>query len=328
MKRTNTRRWDSAQPPKLNALTVAAIVGAAAVAGGIYSSSQQAGAAEDAANAQTASAASGIAEQHRQFDAVQKLLMPYANAGAGALTGQQDLIGLNGNGAQQTAIDALKNGPQFQSMLAAGNNNILQNASATGGLRGGNTQAAIAQFSPQLLNQIIDQQYTRLGGLTTLGQNSAAGVGNAGMATGNSVTNLLQQQGAAQAGNALAQGRAQAGVANSITSGIGAYAGMGGFGSFGGSSYSNSNAVNGSGVDPYGNLGGASTAGDFSDARLKTNIKRIGTSTKGAPLYEWEWKATGKKGRGVIAQEVAHVPGAVAQDPATGFLTVDYSKVL
>lgn len=314
-----------------------AAVAAATVVGGVVSSSQQAGAAEDASNAQSASAQAGIAQQNQQFEAVQKLLNPYVQAGYGGLSGQQDLLGLNGNSAQQTAINALQNSPQFTSLLAAGNNNILQNASATGGLRGGNTQAALAQFSPQLLNQIIGQQYSRLGGITSLGQNAAAGVGNAGMQTGNAVTNLLQQQGAAQAGNALAQGRAGAGVANSVTGGIGAFAGLGGFGQFGGSytspnmfgQYSNpSTGSGGVGVDPYGNLGGAGSAGDFSDARLKTKVRRIGTSTKGHALYDWEWKASGKKGRGVIAQEVSHVPGAVVEDPATGFLTVDYSKVL
>lgn len=325
MMRTDTRRFEAGVPAKLHTLHVAAIVGVATVAGGMYSASQQSGAAEDAANAQSASAAAGIAQQNKQFEAVQKLLNPYVQAGYGGLTGQQDLAGLNGNDAQGRAIAALQSSPQFTSLLQAGNDNILQNASATGGLRGGNTQAALAQFSPQLLNQIIDQQYSRLGGITSLGQNAAAGVGNAGMQTGNAVTNLLQQQGAAQAGNALAQGRAGAGMVNAVSSGLGAYAGYGGFG---GSSYGSQNATSGYGVDPYGNLGGSSTAGDFSDVRLKKNIKRIGTSTKGHALYDWEWKASGRKGRGVIAQEVAHVPGAVASDPCTGFLTVDYAKVL
>lgn len=235
MARINTRRFTGHEALKGRTLNVAAIIGGATLAAGIYSSSQQADAAGDASAAQVAASDRGIAEQRRQFDTVQKLLAPYVSAGPGALTGQQDLLGLNGNDAQGAAIAKLQGSPQFTSLLAAGNNNILQNASATGGLRGGNTQAALAQFSPQLLNQIIDQQYTRLGGLTTLGQNSAAGVGNAGMQTGNAVTNLLQQQGAAQAGNALAQGRQQAGVANAITGGIGAYAGLGGFGKIGGS---------------------------------------------------------------------------------------------
>ena len=77
---------------------------------------------------------------------------------------------------------------------------------------------------------MIDQQYARLGGITSMGQNSAAGVGNAGMQTGSNIAALLQQQGSAMAGAQIAQGQAQAQIGNSIAGGIGMYAGMGGFG--------------------------------------------------------------------------------------------------
>lgn len=196
--------------------------------GGLYSSRQQSKAAGRAADAQSAAAEAGIEEQRRQFDAIQKLLEPYVQAGTGALTGQQDLLGLNGQGAQGAAISALESSPQFTALTRQGEDAILANASATGGLRGGNTQAALAQFRPGLLAQLIEQQYGRLGGLTSVGQNAAAGVGNAGMATGNNVANLLQQQGAAQAGGYLAQGKAQAGYAGALTGAIGQYFGLGG----------------------------------------------------------------------------------------------------
>jgi len=153
----------------------------------------QANTAEDASAAQSESAQAGIDEQRRQFEAIQS-------------------------------------GPQFQAMTQQGENAILQNASATGGLRGGNVQGALAQFRPQLLNQLIEQQYGRLGGLTSIGQNAAAGVGNAGMATGNSITNLLAQQGAAQAGGALGQAAGFGNALGGIGQGVGLYSALGGFG--------------------------------------------------------------------------------------------------
>lgn len=198
-------------------------VAAAVVAAGVVGAAASSDASRKASNKQQNAANAGINQQNIQFEAVQKLLEPYVKAGTGALTGQQDLIGINGADAQSKAITALQGSPQFTSLLKAGNDNILANASATGGLRGGNTQGALAQFSPQLLNQIIDQQYARLGGLTSIGQNAAAGVGNAGMATGNQISALLQQQGAAAAGGALADGRAWAGGANAVAGGIGYY---------------------------------------------------------------------------------------------------------
>lgn len=202
-----------------------AAIGTTAV--GLYSANQQAGAAEDAANAQVAGSQQGIAEQNRRFDAVQKLLAPYATAGTGALGAQQNLIGLGGPDAQRSAIDALKGSPEFAALTQQGEDSILANASATGGLRGGNTEAALAQFRPQLLAQLINEQYGRLGGLTSLGQNAAAGVGNAGIATGQGISSLYGQIGAAQAGSALAQGKANIGYGQAIAGGLGSVMGSG-----------------------------------------------------------------------------------------------------
>lgn len=176
------------------------------IVGGITGANQAADAAQNASQTQQQAAQLGIDEQRRQFDALQQGLMPYSSAGTGALVGQQDLLGLNGFSAQQSAIGGIQNGAQFQAMLQQGNQNILGNASATGGLRGGNVQAALGQFAPNLLAQQIQQHYANLGGLTSVGANAAAGVGNAGMQTGNNIAQLLQQQGAAAAGGQIAQG--------------------------------------------------------------------------------------------------------------------------
>lgn len=193
-------------------MVAAAMVATAAV--GAYSANRSASAQKKAANqaseAQTEASQAAIDEQKRQFDAVQEFMKPYVNAGTGALAGQQDLLGLNGAAKQQAAINSINNSAAMKTYLQQGENAILQNASATGGLRGGNTQSALSQFRPQLLNQLINQQYQNLGGLTSIGQNSAAGVGNAGMQSANNIGNLLSQMGAAQAGNAMAQGQASA----------------------------------------------------------------------------------------------------------------------
>lgn len=210
-------------------LSAAAMVGVAGVATAgatIYAGSKAASAAKKAAGTQAESAQAGIEEQRRQFDLTQKLLGPYAQAGEGALSAQQALIGLAGPEAQAKAIREIEMSPQFTSMVAQGENALLQNASATGGLRGGNTQAALAQFRPNLLSGLIQQQYQNLGGLTTTGANAAAGVGSAGMQTGANVSNLLQQQGAATAGGQLAAG--QSFLPQAIASGLGVFSGLGG----------------------------------------------------------------------------------------------------
>lgn len=211
---------------------VAAAIAGSTIVGGYLSSEAQADASAQASGVQAESSAAGIAEKRRQFDAVQALLKPYVDAGGQALIGQKDLIGLNGADPQAAAIAALEGSPAFTAMTRNGENAILQNASATGGLRGGNTQAALAQFRPELLAQLINQQYSRLGGITSMGQNSAALTGNAGMSTGTDIANLLQQGGAAQAGGILGAGKAEANMWGNVAGGIGQFGALGGFGKF------------------------------------------------------------------------------------------------
>lgn len=176
---------------------------------------------------QATAAQGGIEEQRRQFDEITKLLSPYNVAGTGALAQQQALLGMGTPEAQQQAIAALQGSPQFQALAQQGEEAILQRASATGGLRGGNVQAALAQFRPALLSGLIEQQYNRLGGLTNVGQASAARQAALGQQTGANISTLLGQQGQATAGGILGQ---QGALTGGVTQAIGAIQGAGGFG--------------------------------------------------------------------------------------------------
>lgn len=202
------------------------IVGGTQLLGGMM----QADAASEAAGIQAGAAEAGMAEQRRQFDALQALLKPYREAGLPALAQQQALLGLQGPEAEQAAIERIRGGETFQALAQQGEEALLQRASATGGLRGGNIQAALAQFRPQLLSSLIEQQYGRLGGMTQLGQRSAAGVGAAGMETGSNISNLLAQQGAARAGGELGEAKAYGQLLNIPAQMAGMRAGGGGGG--------------------------------------------------------------------------------------------------
>ena len=176
------------------------------VFGGITGAKQAGQAAERGAATQAAAAGAGIEEQRRQFDKLVELMSPYVAAGLPALTAQQALVGLQGPEAEQAALERITGGSTFQELSRQGEEALLQRASATGGLRGGNVQAALAQFRPQLLNQLIEQQYTQLGGLTNIGQSSSVRQAAAGQQTGLNVANLLANQGAATAGGQVARG--------------------------------------------------------------------------------------------------------------------------
>lgn len=193
----------------------------------LVGSSMQASAAGDAAAAQGAASQAGIEEQRRQFDEMRRLLKDYTEAGLPALEQQQTLLGLKGPEAEQAAIARLTGGETFKALAQQGENALLQQASATGGLRGGNIQAALGQFRPQLLSSLIEQQYGRLGGMTSMGQASAAGVGSAGMQTGTNIANLLGQQGAAEAGGILGEAKAYGQLFNLPAQFVGAQIGAG-----------------------------------------------------------------------------------------------------
>ena len=206
-------------------------VAAAVAVVGVGSAVIKGNAAARASRAQVQGAEAGIAEQRRQFEAAQAVLAPYVDAGEEALTGlkpyvdvgpeallqQRVLAGLEGPDKQREAINALAANPEFQALSRQGEEAILQNASATGGLRGGNIQGALAQYRPAMLQDYITQQYSRLGGLTALGQTtsqniaqlgqaSATGQATAGLRTGADIAGLYGDIGAARAGKFLSQG--------------------------------------------------------------------------------------------------------------------------
>lgn len=132
-------------------------------------------------------------------------LTPYMSAGDLAFMQQNDLLGINGQEAQRRAYSVMESSPQFQTLMKQSENALLQNASATGGLRGGNTQRALAELRPNLLNQLIQQQLGYLGDVSKTGLNVKQNLGN-------TETGFAGQNQALQTGLAGAVGGLQSGL--------------------------------------------------------------------------------------------------------------------
>jgi hypothetical protein len=209
-------------------LSGAAIAGIASAGAQIISNYAGANAADDASATQVAAAKEGIAVTDERLAEIKKLLEPYLTQGSLASQEQANILGLGAPGSEAAAIGAIQGGQTFQALSRSGENAILQNASATGGLRGGNVQGALAQFQPQLLQSLVQQRFGNLGALSTLGQNSAVNFGQFASAIGRDQAALLQQQGAAKAGGELANGDLFASIPSAISSGVGVYKGLGG----------------------------------------------------------------------------------------------------
>jgi hypothetical protein len=239
----------------------------------------QASASREAAEIQARSQAESLAEQRRQFDIATQTLRPYAegqeflrasatpfgSAGNAAAMELADLLGVGGTpdpvtglpgydraateSRQKFALDRLQQSPAFQEKIRQGEEALLSRASATGGLRGGNIQAALAQFRPALLAEEIDKRVAQLGGLAgaaseqslqslQLAGAAAARQAASGLQFGQNIGQTLGNIGAAQAQGALSGGRAVAGqFISSLPQLLGQYQGGGGS-LFGGSGFS------------------------------------------------------------------------------------------
>ena len=222
---------------------------------------------------------------------------------------------------RQFTGDNLQNDPGYAFGLQQGTQAIERGASARGGLYSGATLKALQRYGQDYGGTKFNEAFNRdrvtkndlfnqLSGLSGTGQIATNQVGQAGQ-------NYANQAGNIGLSNANMQGAAGLAQANILRGGVNQALSMwnqqpqgGGSATWGSWTPAEQSAY----MDPY-----------YSDSRLKVNIRRIGTTERGNALYAWDWK-TGGSGHGVIAQEVAHIPGAVTID-ADGLMMVDYSKV-
>lgn len=180
-----------------------------------------------------------LEEQRRQYNEMLELLRPIVERGEVAASTMMDLAGLGGDEAYQRQIQAMQESPEYQATVEAGEEAILQNASATGGLRGGNVQRSLSQFRPQVLSGMIQRRFQNLQQIAAPGQTAAAQTGQLGggisgdisrtiLGSAQNIGSYLTDIGSYRAGRDLATGRADAMVGQAITSIPGILYGQGG----------------------------------------------------------------------------------------------------
>lgn len=206
--------------------------------GGWLGAKKKAKAATKAADAQIASLDQGIGTVQTQqgqsqaaLDAALQQFLPYTQAGAGAVGQQSALLGLNGAEAQTAALGAIENSPLLARLLATGSNTFLQNQSATGGLRGGDSVRGLADFGADTYADLVQQQLAQLGGLSEqglraagLGAQTTLGGAELGSDVANTIASLLSGQGAARSGGIIAKANAKAEGLSSLMGGLGSLA--------------------------------------------------------------------------------------------------------
>lgn len=191
--------------------------------GGLFGGGSQKKAANQAMQAQTAALNRAIDIGNQQFQQTRSDYMPYTQAGTAAVGDLSALLGLGGLGGvseigatqagrdqQAAAIAQLQQGPLYQSLYRNGEEALLQNAAATGGIRGGNTQRGLADFGSDVLANVYQNQLSNLSGVAGLGLGATGSVAGFGANNANNAAGLTTQIGQAQANNYLAKGRINA----------------------------------------------------------------------------------------------------------------------
>ena len=152
------------------------------------------------------------------FERSLELQEPYREAGYSALSGLQNLATPQG---RAESLQDYYGGAEYAGLQGQAEQSILRNQSATGGLRSGNSQAALAGIAPKLGQNYLSNQYNQMTGLADLGMGAASQGASSASNLGGSLSNLQGQVGQAYAANQLAQGNIMSNTAGTL-GGLGA----------------------------------------------------------------------------------------------------------
>jgi hypothetical protein len=181
-------------------------MGLFSLVGSIFGGNAAKKASRRAEQAQIAAMDRAIGEQRRQFDVTRADYEPARALLAPSIESLSGLIGLSGPEAQQLALNGIQASPELMQIIRNGEDALLANASATGGLRGGNTQDALARFRGDAFANQIGTQLQRLGGLAGLGMGATDSVSAFGANASNNISQQMVGQGAARAQGLLTRG--------------------------------------------------------------------------------------------------------------------------
>lgn len=191
--------------------------------------------------------------------------------------GEDVLPGLSGlitDPSQQLSF--IQDNPFFQSLADEATNRLFANQAASGKVGSGETAEALQNSLLLLGTDLLNQNIGQRQNLANLGANAASGQANITQGSAANIGNLITGRGNVEAAGIV-------GGANAISQG-------------------------------RGDLINATATIAACDARIKENIKRIGTADNGLPLYLFNYIGDNKPHINVMAQDVEKVkPEAVIE---------------
>lgn len=199
------------------------------VTGGLFGGP---GAAKGAGEAQTAAIQQAIEEIRKEFGITEQEFQPFRQAAiggegvTGALTRQQEFLGLKGPEAQQQAYAGFLESPGQAFLRRRGEESLLRNAAAIGGLGGGNIRQALQEQAIGVAAQQQSELQDRLAGLTGLGYQATSGLGGLRSQKASNIGQLLTAQGQARASGILGEQQGKAGIVGNLIGAAGSIGGL------------------------------------------------------------------------------------------------------
>lgn len=161
--------------------------------GGDLTGENAADASEAASRAQQAAAGNSIAFQRESRDLARNDLAPFVGFGQGNIDSLSQLL------TPQGQADYLQSNPLFDMFLDKANKASLSSNAAQGLLNSGNTLNDLNTNAMMTGMPFLQNQQNQLFNAVNMGQSSAAGQANTALTTGGMISDLMTQQGNAQA---------------------------------------------------------------------------------------------------------------------------------
>lgn len=168
--------------------------------------------AKRAAEAQRYAADQSTQLGREQLDYIKSIMAPYQQAGQAALPALQGFINQPADKFNFDYQSYFKS-PEYAALSGQQNEQALRMGAATGGIRGGDTQAALATIAPQLAQQArnnAQNEFSLNQGANLNRFNQLMGLAGLGTGAANQVGNAAQNFGQQAGNNALMVGQANA----------------------------------------------------------------------------------------------------------------------
>lgn len=191
----------------------------------LFSSILGAISSQSAAKAQKRAADAANATVKEQYQQTRGDLSPFMQSGNAANTQQSNLIGLNGQGAQNQAFAMYQQDPSYQWQRQQAIDATQGSAAARGSLFSGSTLRGISDRTQNIANLDYSNYWNRLGGLADRGQNAATALGSFGANAAQQRAGYIQDHGNANANSIMAPYNAYRRFVDDASKAAGAFSG-------------------------------------------------------------------------------------------------------